>query len=157
MEHRTLSDVICDNTYIEKVQQNALQSPHPVTNPVKLCKKSSENRDPSNVPVDSNAVQDNGDKIAVNKLKGHTNHVPRALPKQVRKQHQNNRFPKSLRVTPRHFNNPIDSLQAPAFFDSIFGFQAPVDIRPKVTDVGVSKPVKFLERFDHGDAIWSDP
>merc|ERR1712106_679397 len=66
MEHRTLSDVICDNTYIDKVQQNALQSPHPVTNPLKRCRKRSENRDASNVPVDLNAVKDNSDKKAVN-------------------------------------------------------------------------------------------
>ena len=37
METRSLSDVICDNTYIERVQAQALLSPHPNTNPIRPC------------------------------------------------------------------------------------------------------------------------
>merc|ERR1712038_1596377 len=37
MELRTLSDIICDNTVIEKVQERALESPHPTLNPIRKC------------------------------------------------------------------------------------------------------------------------
>ena len=39
MEQRTLSDIICDNTIIEKVQERALEIPNPVTNPIRVCQR----------------------------------------------------------------------------------------------------------------------
>ena len=42
MEERTLSDIICDNTIIEKVQARALEIPNPVTNPIRVCQRRRE-------------------------------------------------------------------------------------------------------------------
>ena len=38
MEERTLSDIICDNTYIKKVQKWSMESPSP-TNPLQECRR----------------------------------------------------------------------------------------------------------------------
>merc|ERR1711892_632406 len=72
MEERTLSDVICDNTYIEKVQEKALESPNPVTNPVKACRT-------RNAPSQTSLADLTNVKITEPQLSPELQRVPKSL------------------------------------------------------------------------------
>ena len=155
MEQRTLSDIICDNTVIEKVQEHALLIPHPNTNPIRVCQRLREN---GNQPqhVTSAPISDQQQTISGSSSNVETTQSP-----------SNQRVPKSLGLSP----------SVPFNFDPQFNFES---LRPRhsgafvanqhqsifeafrklqnqdfrrITNSTLIKPIKFIERFDHSDAI----
>ena len=154
MEERTLSDIICDNTIIEKVQEQALLIPHPITNPIRVCR-----RDTSDDGVDAAEDNSNGsiDSVTSAPL------VPETTP-----QPQQQRVPKSLRpptfafsqpfsfetLRPRH-SNGFRGRHHQSIFEAFRKLQS--NEFHRVVNTSRVKPVKFLERFDHSDAIILNP
>ena len=152
MEHRTLSDIICDNTIIEKVQEQALLIPHPVTNPIRVCQRSAE-------------AQKQTEEFNNGNIESVTS-AP-AVPETTR-QPQQHRVPKSLRppsfafsqpfqfetLRPRH-SNVFRGRQHQSIFEAFRNLQTR-DFQ-RLTNSSIIKPVKFLERFDHSDAIILNP
>jgi hypothetical protein len=138
MEDRTLSDVICDNTYIAKVQEKALESPNPITNPIKVCKT----RSPTTLSDATN--------IKINE--------PQSSP-------QLQRVPKSLDSPDALFapSSPlrtfqdasVNTFQTPSIFEAFRKLQNREFQRGLNTSQ--SKPIKFIERFDQADAIILHP
>ena len=142
MEERTLSDVICDNTYISKVQEKALESPHPIRNPIKSCRSRSSQNPTSLLEVTN---------IKVNK-------APQSPP-------ELQRVPKSLDIPDIAFNpssplktiqDPtVNTFQTPSIFDAFRKLQSR-DFH-RFPNASSTKPIKFLERFDQSDAIILSP
>ena len=173
METRTLSDIICDNTVIEKVQERALEIPNPVTNPIRVCSRSARAREPA--VSGSAAGTGTGDSGA-----GPLTTVPNIfleptqspVPRKIQPQQQ--RVPKSLgpagfSLNP-NFNfeslRPRHSHSASVFpgpvrppHQSIFDAFRKLQTREfhRIANSSNVKPVKFLERFDHSDAIILHP
>jgi len=140
MEERTLSDVICDNTYIVKVQEKALESPNPITNPIKECRARSEQA-PTSLPEAPN--------VNINE--------PQQSP-------ELQRVPKSLNSPDSLFDpssplrtiqdTSVNTFQTPSIFEAFRKLQNREFQRANTSQ---TKPVKFLERFDQADAIILNP
>jgi hypothetical protein len=141
MEDRTLSDVICDNTYIAKVQEKALESPNPITNPIKVCKTRS---------APSPTTLSDATNVKINE--------PQSSP-------QLQRVPKSLDSPDALFapSSPlrtfqdasVNTFQTPSIFEAFRKLQSREFQRGLNTSQ--SKPIKFIERFDQADAIILHP
>ena len=154
MEQRTLSDIICDNTVIEKVQERALESPHPTSNPIRKCRGGGGAPQPPPAPP----------VPAVPSV------VPETTTLQVVETTQNpvlQRVPKSLPLHPDFTSFNFESLRprhSKAFhghhsiFEAFRKLQAQ-EFRRIINSnrSRIIKPVKFLERFDHSDAIILNP
>ena len=165
METRTLSDIICDNTIIEKVQERSLEIPNPVTNPIRVCTRSSGRAAASGAgPTGGTGDSGPGPLTTVPNIFLETTQSPVPPPKLQPPQ----RVPKSLRpakftinpnfnfenLRPRHsssvFPGPIRPHQS--IFDAFRKLQTR-EFRRITANSSNVKPVKFLERFDHSDAI----
>ena len=166
METRTLSDIICDNTIIEKVQERALEIPNPVTNPIRVCARSARTREPA---VSGSAATGTGDSGP-----GPLTTVPNIFlettqsPVPIKQQQQQQRVPKSLgpakfslnpnfnfeSLRPRSASRFPGPVRPPhqSIFDAFRKLQTREFRRIQANSSNV-KPVKFLERFDHSDAI----
>jgi len=177
MEQRTLSDVICDNTSIEKVQEKALLSPNRFTNPIRECKsrtRPQSNPLPSN-PLPPNPLSSNPPPPPSQQTPQEVNTVkqrkgflkPQLKPNLPIIPNQNRpiqRIPKSLPprtlgpIGPSRIKEgPTNTFQPPSIFDALRSLQGGQDFFPRISNISVSKPVKFLERFDHSDAILINP
>lgn len=175
METRTLSDIICDNTIIEKVQERSLEIPNPVTNPIRVCSRAARapGQAAASVAGATGGTGDSGPGPALTTVPNiflETTQSP--VPPKTRQQPQ--RVPKSLRpakftinpnfnfenLRPRHshsssgFPGPIRPHQS--IFDAFRKLQTREFHRITANSSNV-KPVKFLERFDHSDAIILHP
>ena len=173
METRTLSDIICDNTIIEKVQERALEIPNPVTNPIRVCARLSRDREPA-----SAADTGTGDPVTTVPnifLETTQSPDPPKLQQQLsqlaqQQLSQQQRVPKSLgpakfslnpnfnfeSLRPRH--SAVFPGRSPhqSIFDAFRKLQTREFHRITANASNV-KPVKFLERFDHSDAIILHP
>merc|ERR1712088_872503 len=129
METRTLSQVICSNTRIERVQGRAFESPHPLSNPVRDCRRPSPSNPDSLHSPPNPRVE--------------TTIPPRRPP----------RVPKSLDTLTLTAPSPPRLFRTPSFFEAIQSIQRTRDFFPRVSNVSISRPVKFIERFDYVDAI----
>ena len=157
MEERTLSDIICDNTVIEKVQERALESPHPTSNPIRKCHGGGGAAPPPPAaPAAAPAAP------AVPSV------VPETTTLQVVETTQNpvlQRVPKSLPLHPDFTSFNFESLRprhSKAFHGHHSIFEAFRKLQTqefhRITNTSrIIKPVKFLERFDHSDAIILNP
>ena len=154
MEQRTLSDIICDNTVIEKVQERALESPHPTSNPIRKCRGGGGAPQPPPAPP----------------VPAIPSVVPETTTLQVVETTQNpvlQRVPKSLPLHPDFTSFNFESLRprhSKAFHGHHSIFEAFRKLQTqefrRITNSNRSriiKPVKFLERFDHSDAIILNP
>jgi hypothetical protein len=140
MEQRTLSDIICDNTFIEKVQERALESPHPTSNPIRKCQRGGF----SSVAPETTTL-----KVV------ETTHKPKPVSQRV---------PKSLH--PADFTSFNFENLRPRHSKGFHGHQSIFEAFRKLqtqefhrisNTSRINKPVKFLERFDHSDAIILNP
>ena len=161
MEQRTLSDIICDNTVIEKVQERALESPHPTSNPIRKCHGGAAPSPPSPaaapaaVPAAAPAVPAVAETTTLQVVE--TTENPSVL----------QRVPKSLPLHPDFPSFTFESLRprhSKAFHGHHSIFEAFRKLQTqefrRITNSNRSriiKPVKFLERFDHSDAIILNP
>ena len=175
METRTLSDIICDNTIIEKVQERSLEIPNPITNPIRVCTRSARAPKPASGSGSQAVATGTGDSgpgplTTVPNIFLETTQSP--VPPKIQQQQQ--RVPKSLgpakfslnpnfnfeSLRPRHshsasvFPGPIRPHQS--IFDAFRKLQTREFHRIQANSSNV-KPVKFLERFDHSDAIILHP
>ena len=160
MESRTLSDIICDNTVIEKVQEHALLIPHPITNPIRVCQRLRENGNQvehvTSVPVTDQQQQQQQQQQQTGSSVETTQSPP------------NQRVPKSLGLSPsvpfnfdpqfnfetlrpRHSGAAFVASQHQSIFEAFRKLQNQ-DFR-RITNTTLIKPIKFIERFDHSDAI----
>ena len=159
MELRTLSDIICDNTVIEKVQERALESPHPTSNPIRKCHAGAAAPAPPAAPAAPPVVPPVAPPV-----------VPETTTLQVVETTQNpvlQRVPKSLPLHPDFTSFNFESLRprhSKAFHGHHSIFEAFRKLQTqefrRITNSNRSriiKPVKFLERFDHSDAIILNP
>ena len=170
METRTLSDIICDNTIIEKVQERALEIPNPVTNPIRVCARSAGTREPA---VSGSAATGTGDSgpgplTTVPNIFLETTQSPVPIKQQLIQQQQQQRVPKALgpakfslnpnfnfeSLRPRSASRFPGPVRPPhqSIFDAFRKLQTREFRRIQANSSNV-KPVKFLERFDHSDAI----
>ena len=152
METRTLSQVICDNTNIRKIQGRAMESPHPFRNPIRECHRDQSPPPPHNP---THLPDDVPEKVVVKQAP-----PPKRVNQQQQQQQQQQsvRVPKSLvsvanlQHTKATFNRP-PPFHPPSIFEAFRSLQQSRDFFPRVSNYSVSRPVKFLERFDHADAI----
>ena len=172
METRTLSDIICDNTIIEKVQERSLEIPNPVNNPIRVCARSAGAPKPVSGSGSQAVATGTGDSgpgplTTVPNIFLETTQSP--VPPKIQQQQ---RVPKSL--GPAKFSlNPnfnFESLR-PRQSHSSSVFPGPIRPHQSIFDAfrklqtrefhriqaNSSKPVKFLERFDQSDAIILHP
>ena len=160
MEQRTLSDIICDNTVIEKVQERALESPHPSSNPIRKC-RGGEAPSPPSPPASAAPAAPVVPVVPA---------APETTTLQVVETTQNpvlQRVPKSLPLHPDFPSFSFESLRprhSKAFHGHHSIFEAFRKLQTqefrRITNSNRSriiKPVKFLERFDHSDAIILNP
>jgi len=136
METRTLSQVICSNTNIERVQGRAFESPNDLGNPVRDCRR-------RQVQVEEDATTTPPRP---------TTEQPRTAP-EAQRPRNNVRVPKSLESLSLSAPKPPQIFRTPSFFETIQSIHRNRDFFPKVSEVTASRPVKFLERFDSNDAI----
>ena len=160
MEQRTLSDIICDNTVIEKVQERALESPHPTSNPIRKCHGGAGAPAPPAAPGVPGAPA----APAAPAVVPETTTVP------VVETTQNPallRVPKSLPLHPDFTSFNFESLR-PRHSKAFHGHHSIFEAFRKLQTQEfrriinsnrsrIIKPVKFLERFDHSDAIILNP
>lgn len=141
MEERTLSDVICDNTYIEKVQEKALESPNPITNPIKACRA-------RRAPNPTSLAEVTNVKISEPQQSQELQRVPKSLDS------PDSLFAPSSPL--RTLQDPTgDTFQTPSIFEAFRKLQSK-EFR-RVANTSRTKPIKFLERFDQADAIILNP
>jgi len=141
MEERTLSDVICDNTYIEKVQEKALETPNPVTNPIKACRI-------RNAPSQTSLADITNIKIKEPHQNPELQRVPKSLDS------PDALFDPSSPL--RAIQDPtVNTFQTPSIFEAFRKLQNRNFQRS--SNKSGSKPIKFLERFDQADAIILNP
>ena len=166
MEQRTLSDIICDNTIIEKVQERALEIPNPVTNPIRVCQRAAG--------AEGGLVSEVVTTASVTAAP-ETTQPPTLPPAPVSLQQ---RVPKSLAVglgaggqkflgpfdpnfnfetlRPRHSSGFPGRHPHQSIFDAFRRLQTR-EFHRIAANSSALKPVKFLERFDHSDAIILNP
>ena len=160
MEQRTLSDIICDNTVIEKVQERALESPHPTSNPIRKCRGGPAPGAPAAPGAPGAPAGPAGPAVV----------LPETTTLQVVETTQNpvlQRVPKSLPLHPDFASFNFESLRprhSKAFHGHHSIFEAFRKLQAqefrRITNSSrnrIIKPVKFLERFDHSDAIILNP
>ena len=165
METRTLSQVICSNTRIERVQGRAFESPHPLTNPVRDCRRApNPNQDSlhtSPIPRVETTVPPRRPDVAprpqpprVPKSLETLSLPPQGVPQSVKLGPPRvPRVPKSLETLTLTAPSPPRLFRTPSFFEAIQSIQRTRDFFPRVSNVSISRPVKFIERFDYVDAI----
>lgn len=142
METRTLSQVICSNTKIQRVQGRALEVPHPFSNPIRDCRRAAGSTTPpaQEAPVAPPAappVEDDLEEVV----------------ETTRRHPDSRRVPKSLETGSFPVSRLPQVFLTPSIFDAFRSLQRSRDSLPRVSNVSVSNAVKFLERFDTADAI----
>jgi len=141
MEERTLSDVICDNTYIGKVQEKALESPNPITNPIKACQPRPVQNPASDAELTNVKVGEAQQSVQLQR-------VPKSL------QSPDSLFAPSSPL--RTFqDSSLNTFQTPSIFEAFRKLQSREFQR--AANTSISKPIKFIERFDQADAIILNP
>ena len=156
METRTLSQVICSNTNIERVQGRAFESPHKFSNPVRDCRRSQESppTQTRQQPVQTTPLS--ASRPATELPPPVQVVLPAAGPK---RQPERSRVPKSLEalsLTSSQLGlspSRPPPFKTPSIFEAFRNFQQHREFFPRVSNITISRPVKFLERFDHADAI----
>lgn len=145
METRSLSQVICSNTHIEQVQGRAFESPHPFSNPVRDCRPNSG--EPARQPPVTSTPPPRGVNTEPPPPRDILPRRPELLA----------RVPKSLETLSLTAPRPPHGFQTPSIFEAFRNLQRNREFFPRVSNLTISRPVKFLERFDHADAIILDP
>ena len=155
MEERTLSDIICDNTIIEKVQERALEIPHPLSNPIKVCQRHLDNSHADVVAAAPEAITSSPPIEETTQNLQSIRLTQQRVPKSLG--HPNFPFDPNFNfdsLRPRH-SNAFQAKHQQSIFEAFRKLQTREFHR--IANTSNIKPVKFLERFDHSDAIILNP